>query len=107
MTAEEILTKEPDADIFMFNEFIYQANIDWVDEMTLISGEKIGEITEQAVDGHYNYTNGMANKLSVGATIYEVEEDNANENGINEGTNFILIVNDNGEEKYYLASTEG
>ncbi|MCM2678031.1 hypothetical protein [Alkalicoccobacillus plakortidis] len=104
-TVEEIITKNPDADIFMFRGVIYEANIDWIDELTLIKGEKIGEITEQAVDDHYKYKDGMANKLSVGAIIYEVEESSAREN--NTYGNGVVIVDDHGEQKYYMANMEG
>lgn len=105
--AEEILSQESDADIFMFNDVIYQYGVDWVEELKLSTGEKIGEITDSAEEGDLNYTNGMANKLPLGSVIYEVEEKVADENDINEDFNDILIVEDNGDQKYYLASTEG
>ncbi|TSB45923.1 hypothetical protein [Alkalicoccobacillus porphyridii] len=96
MTAEEFLTQNPESDMFMFYGIIHNTNVDWVDELTLTKGEQVGEIKEQVAEGNYDYANGTANKLPVGTIIYEAKE-----------RDDILIVEVNGEEKYYYALVEG
>ncbi|MDY0393957.1 hypothetical protein ACFSMW_16190 [Virgibacillus halophilus] len=39
--AEEILTLDPNADIFQFDGVIYQTGIDWVEKLTLTKGEQV------------------------------------------------------------------
>lgn len=95
-TAQEVLEQDSDADILMYNGIVYNTNVDWVDELTLTKGEEVGEINEQADEGNYDYSNGMANKLSVGSIIFEAKE-----------REDVLIVEDKGEEHYYYALVEG
>ena len=95
-TAEEILKGNSEADILMYHGIIYKTNLDWVDELTLTKGEQVGEIKEQAMEGNYDYSNEMANKLSVGSIIFEAKE-----------RDDVLIVEDNGETHYYYALVEG
>lgn len=45
--AKEILTINPEADIFQFEGVIYQTGIEWVDALTLTKGEKVGEIKKE------------------------------------------------------------
>ncbi|MDQ0208590.1 hypothetical protein [Alkalicoccobacillus murimartini] len=96
LTAEEILKGNSEADILMYHGIIYKTNLDWVDELTLTKGEQVGEIKEQATEGNYDYSNEMANKLSVGSIIFEAKE-----------RDDVLIVEDNGETHYYYALVEG
>ena len=42
--AEEVLTMDPTADIFQYNDIIYKTNIDWVNELTLTKDIQVGEI---------------------------------------------------------------
>lgn len=93
--AEEVLTLDSEANIFQFNDIIYQTNIDWVDELTVTKDEQIGEITDKSGDIQV-FKNGTANKLEVGSEIYSVQE-----------REDILIVETEGEELKYLAIVEG
>ena len=94
--AEEILSLDEKADIFQWEELIYQTDIDWVNEMELTKKEPLGEIEGTFdKDSLHLVKNGMANKLPIGARVYSTEE------------NGILIVDVNGVEKYYLAIVEG
>jgi protein involved in sex pheromone biosynthesis len=71
--AEEVLTLNPDADIFQFNGVIYQTGIDWVDELTLSKDEQVGEIlTRNKKDT--DFENGMSNELPVGTKIFSAKE---------------------------------
>jgi hypothetical protein len=72
-TAEEVLSENPDADIFMFSEIIYNAGISWVDELELTKDKYITEIMKHSDEGK-DFVNGTANKLSVGTKIYRVKE---------------------------------
>jgi hypothetical protein len=94
--AEETLRLDKNADIFQWEGAIYKTDIDWVNEKELTKKELIGEITESYTnEDPKSFKNGMANKLPIGAKIYS-----SNEHGI-------LIVESNGEEKYYLVLAEG
>lgn len=92
--AKEVLTLDPNADIFQLDGLVYQTNIDWVEELSLTKKEQIGEI-KTTNDKDTNFKDEMANKLPVGAKIYTT-----NENGI-------LIVEFGNESKKYLAVVEG
>ena len=96
ITAEERLTLDSEADILMFNGLIYETGIDWVDNLNLNTGEKVGEIEETADEGNYNFQNGMASKLPVGAIIYSAEE-----------REDVLIIDNDGEISYYYELVEG
>ncbi len=94
--AEEILTLDPKADIFQFDDVIYQTGIDWVEELTLTKDEQVGEIkTRNNTDT--NFENEMSNKLPVGAKIFSIIE--------KEGP--ILLVESEGEILKYYALVEG
>ena len=93
--AEEVLTLDPDADIFRFDDVIYQTNIDWVDELTLTKDVQIGEIKTKN-NTNTDFENEMANKLPVGAKIFSAKE-----------RNDILLVEINGDILKYLAIVEG
>jgi hypothetical protein len=95
--AEETLRLDKDADIFQWEDLIYKTDIDWVNELKLTKKEQLGEIEELFTNGSpKSFKNGMANKLPIGAKIYSAKE-----------RGDILIVEYNGEEKYYLALVEG
>ncbi|MEK4567023.1 hypothetical protein MKX54_20305 [Alkalihalobacillus sp. FSL R5-0424] len=96
ITAEERLTLDSEADILMFNGLIYETGIDWVDNLNLNTGEKVGEIEETADEGNYNFQNGMASQLPVGAIIYSAEE-----------REDVLIIDNDGEISYYYELVEG
>ena len=67
--AEEVLTLDPDADIFQFDGVIYQTNIDWVEELSLTKDVQIGEIKTKN-DANTDFKDEMSNKLPVGAKIF-------------------------------------
>ncbi|MBM7836877.1 hypothetical protein JOC54_000108 [Alkalihalobacillus xiaoxiensis] len=95
-TAEEILNRDSEANILLFNETVYQTNIDWVDELTLTKGEQIGEIEAQATEGNVALSEKMSTKVSVGSAIFEAVE-----------REDVLIVDENGELYYFYALVEG
>jgi hypothetical protein len=95
--AEEVLRLDENANIFQWEGLIYKTDIDWVNELELTKKEIVGEITELYKNEDPNsFKNGMANQLPLGTKIYSTNE--------NEG---ILIIEYNGEEKYYLSLVEG
>lgn len=93
--AKEILTLEPNADIFQYDDVIYITHIDWVDELEITKDEQVGEIKAKN-ETDTNFENDMANKLQVGTKIFSVKE-----------RNDILIVKYNEETLRYLALVEG
>ncbi|MGP4082553.1 hypothetical protein ACTWQL_21935 [Pseudalkalibacillus sp. R45] len=40
--ADEVLTLNPNADIFQYDGVIYKTNIEWVEELTLTKNEQVG-----------------------------------------------------------------
>lgn len=93
--AEEVLTLEPDANIFQHDNTVYQTNIDWVDELTVTKDEQVGEIKKKN-ETDTTFENEMSNILPVGTKIYSTKE-----------RDDILIVEFNGETLKYLALVEG
>lgn len=94
--AEEILTLDPEADIFQFEGIIYKTGIDWVEELTLTKDEQVGEIKSRN-DRDTNFEDEMSNKLPVGAKIFSTIE--------KEGP--ILLVESEGEILKYYGLVEG
>ena len=94
--AEEILTLDPEADIFQFEGVIYQTGIDWVEELTLTKNEEVREIKTRN-DTDTNFNDEMSNKLPIGAKIFSIKE--------KEGP--ILLVESEGEILKYYALVEG
>jgi hypothetical protein len=93
--AKEVLTLDPDADIFQYDGVIYKTNIDWVEELSLTKDVQIGEISTRN-DTNTDFKDEMANKLPVGAKIFSAQE-----------RGDILIVESEGEILKYLAIVEG
>lgn len=93
--AEEVLTLNPDADIFQYDGVIYETNIDWVEELSLTKDVQIGEI-KTINDSNTDFKDEMANKLPVGAKIFSAKE-----------REDILIVESDKEILKYLAIVEG
>lgn len=96
--AEDILAKNPQADIFQFGDIVYKnaSDIEWVQERELTPGDHIGTIQKQYKDGQ-TFENEMAVLLPAGAEIYEPFEKSGS----------ILIVKLNGKELRYLGLIEG
>ena len=80
LSKEQVLKQNPDADIFEFDGKVYKTGVDWIEKEELIKDDQIGEISE-----------GMANKLPVGAKIFSTKE-----------RRDILLVEYDGNEKRYL-----
>ena len=94
--AEEILTLDPEADIFQFEGVIYKTGIDWVDELSLTKDKQVGEI-KMRNDRDTSFEDEMANKLPVGAKIFSTME--------KEGP--ILLVESEGKVLKYYGLVEG
>lgn len=97
--AEEVLALEPDADIFQFEGVIYQAGIEWIEELTLTKNEQVGEITTR-YDPYANFENNMATQLPVGAKIFSAKESG-------EVGGPILLVETDGKLIKYMGLVEG
>jgi hypothetical protein len=95
INAEEVLSLDPDADIFQYEGVIHKTNIDWVEELSLTKDVQIGEIKTKN-DTDTNFKDEMANKLPLGAKIFSAKE-----------RGDILIVEVEGEILKYLAIVEG
>ncbi|WP_099158831.1 hypothetical protein [Virgibacillus ndiopensis] len=80
LSKKQVLELNPDADLFELDGKVYKTGVDWIEEEELTKGEQIGEIS-----------NGMANKLPIGAKVFAPEE-----------RRDILIVEYDGKEKRYL-----
>ncbi|HEY4600300.1 MAG TPA: hypothetical protein VIG73_03235 [Cerasibacillus sp.] len=93
--AEEVLSLDPDADIFQFDGVIYQTNIDWVEELDLTKDVQIGEIKKRN-DTNTDFSDDMSNKLPVGTKIFSAKE-----------RGDILLVEFYGEILKYLVVVEG
>ncbi|TQR15527.1 hypothetical protein [Psychrobacillus soli] len=89
------VSKNPNADIFQWEGLIYQSNIDWVDEIKLTKHELVGEVGGIS-DNKKQFSNGVANKLPIGAKIFSAKE-----------RQDILIVEYDENSKKYLALSEG
>lgn len=94
--AKEVLTLNPEADIFQYKDVIYQTNIDWVDEKSLTKDEQVGEI-RQRNETSTDFEDEMSNKLPVGAKIFTTKEEN----------DMFLIVESAAGIKTYYALVEG
>lgn len=70
-TAEQILQRSKDADIFMFGDIVYANadNLDWVQQLQIGELEEIGKIQTNYREGT-DFLNEMSTKLPVGTIIY-------------------------------------
>ncbi|CAM4364701.1 hypothetical protein [Paenibacillus typhae] len=89
-TANDVLSTNPDANIFMYQDIIYSAGINWVDELTLTKDKEITEVKEQRKDGK-EFRNGTANKLKAGTKIFSAKERN----------DIIIAETADGEVRFY------
>lgn len=94
--AEEILSMAPDANIFQYDDLIYETGIDWVEEKPLTKDKQVGEIKETRDKG-INFKNGTANKLPVGSKIFTTKEE----------SKMFLLVESEGKILKYYALVEG
>ncbi|MEJ8777083.1 hypothetical protein [Pseudogracilibacillus sp. ICA-222130] len=91
-TAQEVLRDEPDADIFQIKGIIYQTGIEWANHVKVTKNKKIGIIKETSKS---KFKDGTASKLPPNTDIFSTNEQD------------ILIVEENGEVKKYVALSEG
>jgi hypothetical protein len=95
--AKEVLTLDPNSDIFLWEGRVYKTNIEWVEELELTKHKELGEITLVSSNPkNYNYKNGMANKLPIGAKIFSAKE-----------RDDILLAEYEGKLIKYLGASEG
>lgn len=94
-TASEVLSEDSKADIFQFNDTIYQSDVAWAEKTKVTQKEKVGEIKRRSSDRD-DFDNGTATKLSKGTALYSTKE-----------RNDILLVSFNGKFKKYVALGEG
>ncbi|KYG29625.1 hypothetical protein [Alkalihalobacillus trypoxylicola] len=95
ITASDVLEGDPAADIFQYEEVIYQTNIRWVDELDLTKDAELFEITEQH-ERYQNFEDGASNKLPVGTKVYSAKE-----------REDVLLVEIDGELQKYYQIVEG
>lgn len=71
-TAQEMLSLNHDADIFISDEYVFSnaENLDWIRKHEYELGEQIGEIQKQTAD-YRLFKEWTASKLPVGTKIFE------------------------------------
>ncbi len=94
-TASEVLSQDSKADIFQFNDTIYQTDVAWAEKTEVTQKEKVGEIKRRSSDRD-DFDNGTATKLSKGTVLYSTKERKE-----------ILLVSFKGKLKKYVALGEG
>lgn len=72
VTAEQLLAREPGADIFQWEGLVYlnAEEIEWVQEEELEPGDLVGTI-QQVYEQNRPFVDGMATVLPEGTEIYE------------------------------------
>ncbi|MER3125374.1 hypothetical protein [Bacillus pumilus] len=92
-SAEEVLALDEQADLFQWEETVYEANVDWTHQLTVTKDQQLGVIQKTA-DEHFNH--GTATVLKKGTVIYSVKE-----------RKDLLIAELNGQIIIYAAHAEG
>ncbi|MEK5132872.1 hypothetical protein NST39_02140 [Bacillus sp. FSL W8-0645] len=92
-SAEEILALDEQADLFQWEETVYEANVDWTHQLTVTKDLQLGVIQKTA-DEHFDH--GTATHLKKGTAIYSVKE-----------RKDLLIAELNGQIIIYAAHAEG
>lgn len=102
VTARDVLKNNEDADILMYNGFIYSnvTDLDWFqkDSNRYTKGEHLGDI-KKTTSSSFGFRNFYATVLPEGTSIYSNNEDK-------EGVGMILVEVD-GEVLYYMQLLEG
>lgn len=73
--ADKVLKMDPNANILMYQNIVYNAGVQWVNDLKLTKDKLVTEITQQSEDGK-DFENGTANKLTLGTKIYSVKDRN-------------------------------
>lgn len=94
--AEEVLSMDPEADIFQYNNLIHVTGIEWIEEKSLTKDKQIGEILETSDIGT-NFKDGTANELPIGSKIFTTKEE----------SEMFLLVESEGKIIKYYALVEG
>lgn len=96
-TADEVLTKHKQTDIFLMNGIVYvnAEEIDWVIDLDLTIDEEVMEIIRRSDNGK-DFIEGTASILPIGTKIYKPLE---------KGDIYIAIVD--GKEVRYFGLREG
>ncbi|GJI60483.1 MULTISPECIES: hypothetical protein [Bacillus] len=92
-SAEELLALDPQADLFQWEETIYETNIDWTKSLNVTKNQQVGVIQKTATT---HFEHGTASRLKKGTPIYSVEE-----------REDLLIIERNGQIHIYAAHAEG
>jgi len=94
-SAEDILTDNPDADIFVMDGYVFSnaEHVEWAKQQEYVLGEQVGEITKQTSDS-WRFEDGAASKLPIGTKIFETN-----------APFYIALVD--GEEIAYIKLVEG
>ncbi|MGE1096957.1 hypothetical protein ACQJZ4_08225 [Bacillus altitudinis] len=92
-SAEELLALDPQADLFQWEETIYETNIDWTKSLNVTKHQQVGVIQKTATT---NFEHGTASRLKKGTPIYSVKE-----------REDLLIAELNGQIIIYAAHAEG
>jgi hypothetical protein len=102
VTARDVLENSEDADILMYNGFIYSnvTDLDWIqeDKDRYTKGEHLGDI-KKTTSSSFGFRDFYATVLPEGTSIYSNNEDK-------EGVGMILVEED-GEVLFYLQLLEG
>lgn len=92
-SAEELLALDPQADLFQWEETIYETNIDWTKSLNVTKHQQVGVIQKTAAT---HFEHGTASRLKKGTPIYSVKE-----------REDLLIAELNGQIIIYAAHAEG
>ncbi|WP_096154856.1 MULTISPECIES: hypothetical protein [Bacillus] len=87
--ARDILRLFPEANILMWEEKIYITDVEWLENIDLEQGEKIGKVTKQTKRAR-NFKNGTSTHLPVGTEIYRAEGRDS----------FIIVIEGESKKKY-------
>lgn len=92
-SAEEVLALDEQADLFQWEETVYETNIDWTKSLNVTKNQQVGVIQKTATT---HFEHGTASRLKKGTPIYSVEE-----------REDLLIIERNGQIHIYAAHAEG
>ncbi|NQD53014.1 hypothetical protein HP440_21255, partial [Bacillus altitudinis] len=92
-SAEELLALDPQADLFQWEETVYETNIDWTKSLNVTKHQQVGVIQKTATT---HFEHGTASRLKKGTPIYSVKE-----------REDLLIAELNGQIHIYAAHAEG
>ncbi|MFC6041385.1 hypothetical protein ACFPYN_18420 [Paenisporosarcina macmurdoensis] len=102
VTAKDVLKRNPEADIFQYNGFIYNnmTEVEWFEqEKDKYTKHSLLDEIEKQSSSSYGFKDLTTTKLPVGTKIYSTNE---NENDLG-----ILIVEYEGKDLYYMQLLEG